>query len=145
MGCACVRSRAYAGSVATAVIGFSGIVVGVLLGGGVQLIVSQSDRRAASKRAARLLFGTLALAIDAVALLKLGMFWDEKSAPPLDDWRSHREALAGAMDGPAFHTVDRAFFRVANLDNWIRNYRDEITDIDVDAEEVLQQLRKARA
>jgi hypothetical protein len=62
--------------------------------------------------------------------------------PALDGWSKHREALAGAMDGPAFQTVDGAFYRVAKLDAWIK-HGEELADLDVDAEETAQQLEEA--
>jgi hypothetical protein len=47
------------------------------------------------------------------------------------------------MDGPAFQTVDGAFYRVSRLDTWIRS-GDELADIELDAEEALTQLEEAR-
>lgn len=66
----------------TALIGLLGIVVGVLLGGGVQILVWLQQRKGESKRAARLLYGDCHLAVDAVGLVEMGLLWDEKSAPP---------------------------------------------------------------
>jgi hypothetical protein len=127
----------------TAVIGLLGVIVGVLLGGGVQLLVSWRERRAQSKRAARLLFGDCQLCLEAVEWLKRGdRQWYPASLPALDGWRKHREALAGAMDGPAFQTVDGAFYRVAKLDAWIKHGQ-ELADLEVDAEETAQQLEEA--
>jgi hypothetical protein len=127
----------------TATIGLLGVVVGVLLGGGVQLLVAWQERRATSKRAARLLFGDCQLCLEAVGWLTLGQRrWVSESAPPLEGWRRHREALAGAMDGPAFQTVDGAFYRVAGLVAWIET-DDDLTDIEVDAEETTKQLKAA--
>jgi len=130
--------------VGTAAIGLLGVVVGVLLGGGVQLLVSRQERKAASKRAARLLFGDCQLCLDAVHWLTMGeRRWGGPNKPPLEGWRHHREALAGAMDGPAFQTVDGAFYRVANLDAWVESDAD-LTEIEVDAEETVRQLQEAR-
>jgi hypothetical protein len=124
----------------TAAIGLLGVVVGVLLGGGVQLLVAWQERRASSRRAARLLFGDCQLCLEAVEGLTMGdRRWGPASAPPLDGWRRHREALAGAMDGPAFQTVDGAFYRVAKLDAWIES-GEELVDIEVDAQEGAEQL-----
>jgi hypothetical protein len=128
--------------VGTAAIGLLGIVVGVLLGGGVQLLVAERERKAMSKRAARLLFADCQLCLDAVQWLKMGdRRWGPPNKPPLAGWRHHREALAGAMEGPAFQTVDGAFYRVANLDAWIET-GDDLADIEIDAEEAAQQLEE---
>jgi hypothetical protein len=105
----------------TALIGLIGVAVGVLLGGGVQLLVAWRERVGASRRAARLLFGDHLLALAAVrSLIEVEHWWSEDSAPPLSDWRRYREALAGAMEGTTFITVDGAFQRVSDLERWRR-------------------------
>jgi hypothetical protein len=128
----------------TAIVGLLGVVVGVLLGGGVQLLVSWWERKAQSKRAARLLWGDCQLCREAVGWLKQDdpRQWYPASMPALDGWRKHREALAGAMDGPAFQTVDQAFYEVARLEAWIE-HSDELTDLYLTAEDVDRQLREA--
>lgn len=126
----------------TALIGLLGVVVGVLLGGGVQILVAKLDRRAESKRAARLLFGDAHFAENALANAAEGIWWQKANAPSLDGWRRYREALAGAMDGPAFQSVDGAFQRIANIEVWRET--GEVGDLEVDAAEALEQMREAR-
>lgn len=102
-----------------ALIGLLGAVLGVLLGGGVQVGVGWIERRAAARRAARLLFGDHLLALVAVrSMAALGVWWSDESAPPLDEWRRYREALAASIYGPDFQTVDGAFHRAADLERW---------------------------
>src|SRR5262245_42490267 len=120
-----------------------GVVVGVLLGGGVQLFVTWRQRVWESRRAARLLFGDAWLAIVALrSMAALGVWWSEESGPRLDDWSRYREALAGAMDGPAFMTVDGAFHRAADLETWRKVGLDASGQED-DAREAVDQLHEA--
>src|SRR5262249_28115886 len=94
-------------------------LVGILLGGGVQIAVARHERRQAAKRAARLLFGDFWLALSAVrSMAALGVWWNEQAAPPLEDWRMHREALAGSMRGSDCPTVAGGFHQVAALESW---------------------------
>jgi hypothetical protein len=125
----------------TALIGLLGVIVGVLVGGGVQVGVAWMERRAESRRAVRLLFGDCYFALNQLTNAAQGIWWDKATAPPLDGWRQHRAALAGAMDGPAFQTVDGAFQRVANIEKWRRT--DEVADIEEDAREAAEQLEGA--
>jgi hypothetical protein len=122
-----------------------GVIVGVLLGGAVQLFVSWRERKARSRRAARLLFGDCQLAIYALNLLILErrIGWGDKNAPPLDGWRQYRESLADAMEGAAFQTVDGAFYRIAQLET-VREADIDQTDIEMDAEDALKQMEEAR-
>jgi hypothetical protein len=102
----------------TALVGLAGVLIGTLLGGGVQIAVNRHDRRMASRRAARLLFGDHWLASSAVKSLRdLEYWWSDEMKPPLDGWQRYREQLAGAMYGPDFQTVDGAFYRVAGLED----------------------------
>ena len=127
----------------TAIVGLLGVVVGVLLGGGVQLLVARQERKAQSKRAARLLFLDSQLCLQAVELLQGGdRRWYPPTTPALDGWRKHREALAGAMEGRSFQTVDSAFSAVARLDAFIE-YNDDLQDFELSAEDAAQQLREA--
>lgn len=104
-----------------ALIALAGGLVGVLLGGGVQVAVEERNHRAATRRAARLLYGDHLLALVAVrSFVGLAYWWSDESAPPLEDWRRYREALADKMSGRDFQTVDGAFHRVADLDRWRR-------------------------
>ncbi len=120
-----------------------GVIVGVLLGGGVQLFVAWRQRVWESRRAARLLFGDAWLAIVAIrSMANLGVWWRDESGPRLDDWNRYREALAGAMDGPAWMTVDGAFHRVANLETW-RKVGLDASDQEDDAREAVDQLHEA--
>ena len=103
----------------TALVGLLGIVVGVLLGGGVQLIVTWRERKNALRRAARLLYGDYWLALSAVrSVAEVGVWWNDKSAPPLEHWRRYREPLADSNGRACLQTVDGGFHRVADLDRW---------------------------
>ena len=125
----------------TALIGLLGVVIGVLLGGGVQVGVAWLERRSAARRAARLLFGDHEFALNALSNAANGIWWEKTNAPPLEGWRKHREALAGAMDGVEFRTVDDAFQRIANIEAWLGT--EERADIEEDAREAAEQLEKA--
>jgi hypothetical protein len=125
--------------VTTALIGVGGVVIGVLLGGGVQVGVEKLNSRAATRRAARLLFGDHLLALVAVrSMVGIGVWWSDETAPPLDDWRRYREALAGTMNGSDFQTVDGAFHRVADLERWRRAGLDAPSQADSGREAVAQ-------
>jgi hypothetical protein len=100
----------------TALVGIGGAILGVLLGGGVQLLVAHRQRKVESKRAARLLFADLWIGSSAVRSLRdIEYWWGEEVKPRLDDWYRYREALAGGMWGPDFQTVDGAFTRSRSL------------------------------
>jgi len=108
-------------SVDVAVVGLLGIIVGALLGGVVQVGVARVERRATTRRAARLLYGDHVIALSAVrSMAGMEFWWSDEAAPTLDGWRRYREDLAGAMPGPDFQTVDGAFYRVAGLEMWRR-------------------------
>jgi hypothetical protein len=127
----------------TALIGILGLIVGILLGGVVQVGVARYERKQSSKRAARLLFGDHYLALSAIESMgAMEFWWSEEAAPPLDDWRRYREALASAMWGPDFQTVDGAFHRVANLETW-RRAGLEAADCKDDAIKAANQLKEA--
>lgn len=102
-----------------ALVGLVGVVVGVLLGGGVQVVVARLDRRAAARSAARLLYGDHILALSAIrTMAALEFWWSDEAAPPLEGWRSFRGALAAWLGGQDFMTVDGAFYHVAGLETW---------------------------
>jgi hypothetical protein len=102
-----------------ALIGLGGAILGVLLGGGIQLFVARRQRREQSRRAARLLFADLWLGASAVRSLRdIEYWWADEVKPRLDEGYRYREALAGAMWGPDFQTVDGAFTRIAELERW---------------------------
>jgi hypothetical protein len=127
----------------TALVGLAGVLIGTLLGGGVQLVVNWHDRRMASRRAARLLFGDHWLASSAVKSLNdLEYWWSDEMKPPLEGWHRYREELAGAMYGPAFQTVDGAFYRVAGLED-SRRAGLKPADVREDAELAYKQLYEA--
>src|SRR5437773_1270748 len=125
----------------TALIGLLGVVVGVLLGGGVQVGVAWLERRSAARRAARLLFGDHEFALNALTNAAKGIWWEKTNAPSLEGWRKHREALAAAMDGIDFRAVDDAFQRIADIEAWLGT--EETTDIEEDARDAVEQLEKA--
>jgi hypothetical protein len=103
----------------TVLVGLGSAILGVLLGGAVQIYVAHRERDAAARRAARLLFSDLWIGASAVRSLRdIEYWWAEEAKPPLEDWRRYREALAGAMHGPDFQTVDGAFTRIAELERW---------------------------
>lgn len=126
-----------------ALIGLGGAILGVLSGGGVQLFVAHRQRKADSRRAARLLFADLWIGSSAVRSLRdLEYWWAEEVKPRLEDWYRYREALAGGMWGPDFQTVDGAFTRIAELERW-RVAGMEPADMVRDAREADEQAYRA--
>jgi hypothetical protein len=126
-----------------ALVGLVGVVVGVLLGGGVQVVVARLDRRAAARSAARLVYGDPILALSAIrTMAALEFWWSDEAAPPLEDWRHLRQALAGSLSGPDFQTVDGAFYRVAGLETWRKAGLKPEDQVD-DARAAAEQLQRA--
>jgi hypothetical protein len=83
-----------------------------------QLLVAWRERVNASRRAARLTFGDHYAAQIAVnSLIHHGAWWSDDSRQPLDGWREHRFALAGAMLANAFQTVDGSRLRSRTMPN----------------------------
>jgi hypothetical protein len=131
--------------VTTALIGIGAAILGVLVGGVVQLYVAHRERVAASRRAARLLFSDLWIGASAVRSLRdIEFWWAEEVKPPLEDWRRFREPLAGAMWGPDFQTVDGAFTRIADLERW-RLAKAKPEDVADEARVTAEQAKEAAA
>jgi hypothetical protein len=102
---------------ASVIIALVGVVAGGLLTGAVQTWLNWRDRVRETRSAARLLFADYVRAVAALkSLVEIEVWWSDDLAPPLDDWRSRRAALAGAMDGEAWTTVDGAFTQLADLE-----------------------------
>jgi hypothetical protein len=107
-----------------AIVGLLGAVLGVLVGGGVQVGIARIERRSAARNAARLLWADHALALELVgSMVRRGQWWSDESAPTTANWHRYREALAGAIWGPGFVWVDGAFFAVDALE---RSRRDGV-------------------
>ena len=116
-----MASAAYerlARKVTTARVGIGGAIVGVPLGGAVQLYVGHRERQAASRGAARLLFADLWIGASAVRSLRdIESWWSKEVKPPLEDWRRYRQALAVAMWDEISRPWTR-LSRIAELERW---------------------------
>jgi hypothetical protein len=129
--------------VSKTLIALLGVIIGVLLGGGMQIFFAWWERRQAGRRAARLLFGDHYLALSAIrSMAALGVWWNEMAAPPVSDWKQYREALAGRLGSHDFQTVDGAFHRAANLETWRRAGLDAL-DMTDQANEAAEQMTEA--
>jgi hypothetical protein len=129
-----------------------GLLVGALLTGGTQTVLGWRDRVRASRGAARLLFADYVRAVAALrSLVDLNVWWSDELAPPLDAWREHRAALAGAMEGMAWQTIDGAFTQLADLeamrraDRGVRGEEPLIADDDDTEGAVVSKAREALA
>lgn len=103
-----------------ALLGFLGVIAGVLLSGGMQMLMAWSERRRAGRVAALLLYDRAALALvalDEAYRLKRWSATVEWHAP-LVEWERQRVPLTNAMRPTQFRNLSVAFGLLAQLDIW---------------------------
>jgi hypothetical protein len=120
-----------------ALFGLLGVLVGGVLGGGVQVAVAARERRQEARAAARLVFRDLWLAQDMLeAATRAETWWDPGFAIPLDDWRTYRKALASALPAEAWTTVDGAFHGLRVIEDARRQ------DVEADADDHFEAVQE---
>jgi hypothetical protein len=88
----------------SALIGFIGVIAGVLAGGGIQWMLARSDRKRDARVAASVLSGDL---ITAFYVLQLDL--DADVSAYFESWASDRRAFAAGSKPLDFHIVANAF------------------------------------
>lgn len=101
----------------SALIGFIGVVAGILTGGGVQWFLAGRDRKREARVAAAMIFADLAIAYRALEPLLAG---NPPNAVRLDRylerWQEERRTLAAGVSPLEFHLITLAF---KNLEEYI--------------------------